>query len=186
LIAYIGSHPDLIKKWRGKIYFFNAPIPDDAVRLAVEEVEPFRTFLGSGGNVLGACLYFAKAILGCQTVAFVGADFSFGYDHKFHGWDSKYDKDLGHCMYLTDVYGIRRRTWQSYANFKGWFDYVAGQVPGIYFNCTEGGCLGSYPHGNIAAFRYVDLKDFLAMQLISEHMRDQCENPETAKHIMLF
>lgn len=186
LIAYIGSHPDLIKKWKGKIYFFNAPIPDESVKKAVEEVEPFNTFLGSGGNVLGACLYFAKAILGCQTVAFVGADFSFGYDHKFHGWDSKYDKELGHCIHLTDVYGIRRKTWQSYANFKAWFDYVAGQVPGLYFNCTEGGCLGSYPEGNIAAFRYMDLKDFISMQTISEHVRDQCENPETSKHLMLF
>lgn len=186
LIAYIGSHPDLIKKWRGKIYFFNCPVPDKTVQDELAKIEEFHTYVGTGGNVLGACLYLAKAIFGCGPIAFVGADFSFGYDYKFHGWDSKYDKTLGACIPVTDVYGIKRKTWPTYANFKAWFEYVATSVPGIYFNCTEGGCLGSYPEGNIAAFRYLDLADFFGMFQMSKHKQDQCLNPETTSRIMLF
>ncbi len=186
LLCYIGSHPDLIKKWKGRLFFFNAPIPDDAIQAAINEIEPFHIVVGSGGNVLGACLYIAKGILGCNPIAFTGADFCFGYDKRFHGWDSKYDKELGECLHLTDIYGIKRKTWPSYANFKCWFEYVACQVPGIYFNCSEGGCLGSYPEGNIAQFRYCDLSDFLEMYTMSRHLAHHCANPEDGKRIPIL
>lgn len=186
LVAYIGSHPDLIKKWRGEIYFFNACLPEGPVRKQVDDAAQFFTYLGSGGNVLGACLYFAKAVLGCSTVAYVGADFSFDYSKKFHGWDSKYDKDIGQCMRVVDVYGNRRYTWQSYYNFKCWFEYVACSVPGTYVNCTEGGILGAHPDGNISQFQYMDLVDFLAMMTMNEHVRSQCENPGQLQKLMLF
>jgi hypothetical protein len=186
LVAYIGSNPELIRKWRGEIYFFNAGIPAGKTKDAADEAAEFFTYMGSGGNVLGACLYFAKGILGCHTVAFVGADMSFGYDNKFHGWASKYDAALGHCMRVTDVYGIRRNTWQSYYNFKCWFEYVAITVPGIYYNCTEGGILGAYPEGNIQQLRYIDLKEFIEHMHINEHLRGQCEEPKTQHKIMLF
>ena len=180
LLCYVGTHPDLLSKWQGKIYFFNAPVPDEATRKGVNDVEVFNAIIGSGGNVLGASLYIARAVLGCSSVAFVGADFSFGYDYKFHGWDSKYDKSLGQCMYLTDVYGIRRKTWPSYANFKAWFDWVALNVPGVYYNCTEGGCLGAYPEGNLSAFKYLDLKDYLDVMHMNKHVREQFLNPNAS------
>ena len=186
LVAYIGSHPDLLKKWQGEIYFFNAGLPPCKARDEAEAAAEFFTYLGSGGNVLGACLYLAKAVLGCSTTAFVGADFSFGYDKKFHGWDSKYDAELGHCLRVIDVYGIKRYTWQSYHNFKCWFEWVACSVPGVYVNCTEGGTLGAFDAGNISQFKYMDLKDYLGMLNMNEHMRPQCENPKTPQNLMLF
>lgn len=194
LIAYIGSHPDLIKKWKGKIYFFNVPVPDHAIMEEIAKIESFHTCIGTGGNVLGACLYLAKAVLGCSQIAFIGADFCFASgraedgkpQHQFHAWTSKYDKNLGQFIYITDVFGIKRKTWQSYANFKAWFDYVAQSVPGIYYNCSEGGCLGSYAEGNISAFRYMDLKEFLDIQNINRHVKDQCEKPELEQKVMLF
>lgn len=186
LIAYIGSHPDLFKKWQGRIFVFNAGLPPGETKKKADEAAGFFTFLGSGGNVLGACLYFAKGILGCSTVAFVGADFSFGYDNKFHGWDSKYDKDLGLCMRVTDVYGIKRNTWRSYHAFKCWFEYVACSVPGVYYNCTEGGILGAHNEGNISQFKYCDLQEFLGMVGMREHLRPQCERPHEYHQIMLF
>ncbi len=186
LVAYIGSHPDLLKKWRGEIYYFNACLPEGKVRDECDEASQFFTYLGSGGNVLGACLYFAKAVLGCSTVAFVGADFSFDYTKKFHGWDSKYDASLGECMRVVDVYGNKRYTWQSYYNFKNWFEYVACSVPGFYINCTEGGTLGAYPDGNISQFKYMDLSDFFEMMSINEHVRSQCESPGVLQKLMLF
>lgn len=186
LVAYIGSHPDLFKKWRGKVYVFNAGLPAGKTKDEADKAAEFFTYLGSGGNVLGACLYLAKGVLGCQTTAFVGADFSFDYKNKFHGWDSKYDAALGQCLRVTDIYGIKRNTWQSYFNFKNWFEYVACSVPGFYVNCTEGGILGAYNEGNISQFKYMDLKDFIGMCRMNEHLRAQCENPDKEHNIMLF
>jgi hypothetical protein len=186
LVAYVGSNPELARKWKGEIYWFNACIPEGDTRREADEAAELYSYLGSGGNVLGACLYLARAVLGCPMVGFVGADFSFGYDKKFHAWDSKYDKELGHCLRVIDVYGIKRYTWQSYHNFKCWFEYIACAVPGIYVNCTEGGTLGAHDAGNIAQFKYMDLADYLGMLNMNEHVRPQFSTPKTPQNLMLF
>jgi hypothetical protein len=186
LLAFIGTHPRLLEKWQGEIYFFNCPIPDEAIKAAVTELEPFYTFVSTGGNVLGACLYIAKGIMGCNPIAFVGADFAFGYDKKFHSWDSKYDANLGHVVKMVDVYGNKVLSWQSYANFKAWFDWVAEKVPGIYVNCTEGGTFGAYPEGNIASVIQMPLEKFVGMSHMNEHIRGQSEHPEILDPKILF
>ena len=182
LLAFIGTHPDLLAKWQGKVLFYNAPVPRPAFMDKVDAIEKFNLYVSSGGNVLGACLYISKAILGCFTTIFVGADFSFGYDHKFHAWNSKYDAAMGHVQHATTIHGVKVPTWPSYYNFKAYFDSVALRVPGIYYNCTEGGCLGAYPEGNIAAFKYMDLKDCLAQlnmhKEMSAHMSDLTLEPK--------
>jgi hypothetical protein len=180
LIAFIGTHPRLFEKWQGEIYLFNAQVPDESYRQEIEAIEPFHTYVSNGGNVLGACLYIAKGIFGANPIAFVGADFCFSYDKKFHGWDSKYDAHLGHVLRTVDIYGQKVVSWQSYINFKCWFDYIAVRVPGVWVNCTEGGTFGAYPEGNIMAVKQMDLKDFLGMYQISEHIRGQCERPRSA------
>lgn len=186
LLAYIATSPKLLEKWQGEIYFYNCPIPDAAFETEIDKIEEFHTAVSNGGNVLGACLYIAKAFFGCNPVTFIGASFSFGYDKKFHPWESKYDASLGHCVKMTDIYGIRVLTWQSYANFKAWFDYVACKVPGIWINCSEGGCLGSYPEGNIQQLQYMDLSAFFDIYQMNEHIREQSENPETKLKKILF
>lgn len=186
LIAFIGTDPRLFDKWRGEVYFFNAPVPDKAYQAEVDAIEPFHAYISNGGNVLGACLYFAKGWLGCNPIAFVGADFAFGYDKKFHAWDSKYDKNLGYVLKAVDVYGNKVLTWQSYANFKAWFDYIAVKVPGIYINCTEGGTFGSYAEGNIMAVRQMELSQFLGMYRMHEHLKGQAENPAEPSNVILF
>jgi hypothetical protein len=186
LIAFIGTHPDLLKKWQGKIYFFNAPVPDAKHMEKVDEIEPFRTYVSSGGNVMGSCLYVAKAILGCETVAFTGADLSFGYERKFHSWDSKYDKDMGITVPMVDIYGVPVKSWMSYKNFKTWFDYISQTCPGRYFNCSEGGCLGSYREGNIRSIIQMDLKAFIAQFHANESLRETMENPQTDLKRVLF
>ena len=186
LIAFIGTSPRLLEKWQGEVYLFNCPVPDKDYEDAVKEVEVFNTMISNGGNVLGACLYIAKGIFGCNPIAFMGADFSFGYNHKFHAWDSSYDKTMGQCIQLTDIFGNRVLTWQSYANFKTWFDYIVSRVPGLWINASEGGCLGSYPHGNIRQLQYMDLSDFLKMYQMNEHLKEQCLAPEQGITKILF
>lgn len=186
LIAFIGTSPKLFEKWQGKVYLFNAPVPDPAYSKTVKEAEPFHTYVSNGGNVLGACLYIAKGIMGANPIAFMGADFAFGYDKKFHAWDSKYDKNMGRIMRTLDVYGNKVLTWQSYHNFKNWFEWVALQVSGIYINCTEGGTFGAYPEGNLMAIRQLPISEFIDMYQMHENIRESCEKPEIETNKILF
>lgn len=187
LLAWIGTHPKLLEKWQGKILFFNCNVPDPEVTKAQEESEKFAICISNGGNVLGACMYIAKAILGCVTTAFVGADFCFSYENKFHAWASKYDAKLGNVIRCVDVFGNKVLTWQSYFNFKTWFELVSMNVPGVYINCTEGGMFGSYPQGNIMSVRQQTLENFLHMVNANiKHIKPLCENPDTATRVMLF
>jgi hypothetical protein len=184
LACYIGSDPVLLEKWQGKIVFFNAPIPDRAIETAVDEIEPFNTYVSSGGNVLGACLYIAKCFLGANPIVFVGADFSFGYEisektgkPKFHSWDSKYDVGIGNAVKATDIFGNKISTWPSYYGFKSWFDCITGRVPGIWVNCTEGGLFGAYPDGNLRHIMQMKLTDLFEMYSISSGFRGQAVEP---------
>lgn len=187
LLAWIGSSPKLLEKWQGKILFYNAPVPDEEVINAQEELEVFNVFVSNGGNVLGACLNIAKAFLGCAVTAFVGADFCFGYDKRFHGWDSKYDAHMGHCISVVDIFGNKVKTWQSYNNFKAWFDNIALTVPGIYVNCTEGGTMGAYPQGNIMAIQQTPLAAFLdAFNRNVKEMKACCDNPQIEEKRIFF
>ena len=186
LIAFIGSDPELFKKWQGTIYLYNAPVPDQEYEKEIDEIEPFRLVVSSGGNVLGASMYIAKAFFGCSTIIFMGADFSFGYDRKFHSWNSSYDEKMGHCVPIFDVFGNKVPTWQSYANFKSWFDWVTINIPGQYINCTEGGCLGSYPEGNLHSIKQMDLDKCLDMLHMYRHIKDQVEKPEEAQRKIIF
>ncbi len=186
LVAFIGANAELLEKWQGEVYFFNAPVPDEDYMKRCMEIEHFDMMFSNGGNVLGSCLYFAKAILGCNPIVYVGADFSFGYDHKFHAWDSKYDKTLGNTVKATDLYGNSVHTWQSYFNFKNFFEYVAMSVPGVYINATEGGVLGAYPGGNIEQIKYMDLDDVFEMYHINDHIKPQCDDPSKEHKFILY
>lgn len=186
LIAYIGTSPRLLEKWKGKILFYNAPVPDQEFMKFIDSVEPFNVYVSNGGNVLGACLYLAKAFFGASVVGFVGADFCFSYDKKFHGWDSKYDAKLGHVMRVRDVFGLPVYTWKSYHNFKGWFEYISMTVPGFYINCSEGGTLGAYADGNIRSIIQMSIKDFVRQFTMYEEIEEQAKNPKVQEKKLLF
>lgn len=186
LLCYIATSPKLLEKWQGKVLFFNCPVPDLDYMDQVSAIDPFFQWVSTGGNVLGASLYIAKAFLGCNITALIGADFSFSYKSKFHGWDSKYDKDLGRYLKVTDVFGNKVKTWQSYHNFKAWFDWVACVVPGIYINCSEGGTFGAYNDGNIRQVMQVPLLQFLKMMNLHGHLKTQVENPIVNDQKILF
>ncbi len=186
LLAYVGANPELLQKWQGEIYFFACPVPDDKYLEEIKKIEEFYVYVGTGGNVLGACLYIAKGFLAANPIAFIGADFSFGYDSKFHAWNSKYDTNLGKCLRATDIFGNRVLTWQSYHNFKCWFDWVATVVPGIYFNCSDGGIFGAYENGNLLDVRQIPLSSFIQMYKLHEHLKEQVAKPDVNTGIILF
>lgn len=177
LLAYCASPPLLLDKWQGEILFYNCPIPSTDMMSEMGQVDPFYIYVSNGGNVLGSCLYIAKGILSGNPIGFIGADFAFSYDNKFHGWDSKYDANLGQVVKCVDIYGNKVLSWQSYQNFKGWFEWVAMVVPGLYVNCTEGGTFGSYPSGNIMSVKQMQLEDFIKMYEISENLKPSIDNP---------
>lgn len=192
LLATTLSPPILFEKWRGEVYLFNSLIPQNEMMNELNSIERFAHFVSAGGNVLGACLYIAKFFFGCDPIIFVGADFCFDYGGSFHSYETGYDK-AGVCVPWRDVYGMPRKTWPSYLNFKFFFDHVACNVPGNYINCSEG-LLGAYPEGNIRQFQYKSLKDALVPYVMSEkvilqdvkdpkkqqdlYLKDVWENPE--------
>jgi len=170
----------------GPIKFFNCPVPDPQVTAEFKAIEEFNCYVSSGGNVLGACAYMAKAWAGANPICFVGADFAFSYTKKFHGWDSSYDKDIGNCLRATDIYGHKVLTWQSYFNFSQFFAWLACNVPGLYINCTEGGIMGAYPEGNIHQIMQMDLKKLIRMYSINEDMKSQCMEPQLPDNRILY
>lgn len=186
LLAFIGTHPELLAKWRGEVFFFNCPIPDPKIVEEFDEIEKFHTYVSTGGNVLGAATYIAKAILGCPVICWLGANFAFSYQDKFHGWDSKYDANLGQYFKTLDVYGVPVKTWRSYANFKAFFEHISINVPGIWINCTEGGTLGATPQGNIRQIRQMDLADAIDMFSMNRHTQESCENPAVDERKILY
>lgn len=186
LLCYVGTSPRLLEKWQGKVLFFNCPIPDEHLMAEIQAVDSFNQWVSTGGNVLGATLYIAKGWLGSPIVAFVGADFSFSYDRKFHGWSSKYDKTMGHAIRTRDVFGVPVYTWGSYHNFKCWFDWVTMTVPGIYYNCTEGGTFGAYENGNIRSVIQTALSDFLRQMNMYKELEAQAKSPRIEEKKILF
>ncbi len=186
LLCYIGTSPRLLEKWQGEVYFFNAPVPDQEYTKFVDDIELFNTYVSNGGNVLGACLYIAKAFFGASVVGFIGADFCFSYMKQFHAWNSKYDAKLGNVMRVTDVFGNSVYTWRSYYNFKGWFEFVSLSVPGIYYNCSEGGTLGAYREGNIRSIHQLPLKEFLRQMNMYDEIKEQALNPKVNEKKLLF
>lgn len=187
LITTVLSNPKLLEKWQGKIFFFKTG--SSAVENYTKRVDPSKVPLFSvGGNVLGASLYFAKAILGAGDIVFIGADFCFSYDHKFHAWDSQYDQQFKGVVPCTDIFGNRVFSWMSYVNFKSFFEYIAcggmGSNPQIFINATEGGILGSYPEGNIRQIKQMSLKEVLHVYTMHKKIPELMNNKE--KEIVLF
>lgn len=166
LVTALHCNPRLHKRWKGRILWFDTALPGMNESINDKRLEDFRLVFETGGNTLGACHYMAKAILGGSPLIFVGADFSFSHDRKFHPFDSPYDKKFSGVVPAMDVFGYKVATWPSYFGFKAWFEHVAmggiqGNTPGTYINATEGGILGAYPDGNMMQIQQRRLADVL-------------------------
>ena len=159
LIAYVASDPRLWGLWKGDLYLFNSLIPDPKLMQEMKAIEHFSHYMSSGGNAGGACFYTAKAVLCADPILFVGVDMCFDYDNTFHSYKTQYDT-LGNYIQWWDVYGMPRKTWNSYLNFKFWFDDRVMKIPGNYINCSEG-LLGAYREGILRHYKYISLPDAL-------------------------
>lgn len=190
LIAYHGTHPEFLKRWQGPIKFYSTP------SATMELSKEFQTIIDStkipgfnvGGNVMGAALYFARAILGCSVPIFMGMDLCFSYNRKFHPWDCWYNEKFSGVIPWTDIFGNRVYTWNSYFGFKNWFDYIAvggnGNNPHLIINATEGGILGSYPEGNIKQIIQLDLATALHLFNMSDRLPDQLKQSAEQMHLL--
>jgi len=185
LLSYVGTNPRLWANWLGEKIWFQSVLPNADLREKMKKIEPFELYISSGGNVLGGSFYAAKAIFGCNPVIFMGADFSFSYDHKFHSFDSKYDT-MGQVLNVRDIYGNKVKTWASYYNFKSWFDLKSMHVPGVYINCSDG-CMGAYEQGNIMSIIQKHIEDVLESYRVSDRLKENIENLDTTENgIVLF
>lgn len=188
LITTVLACPELLDRWQGEIYFYktgSSVIDNYSKRVDPSKIPTFSV----GGNVLGASLYFAKAILGAGPIIFIGADFCFSYDHKFHGWDSQYDSQFRGVIPVTDIFGNRVFTWPSYFNFKCFFDFISaggmGKNPQLFINATEGGLLGAYPEGNIRQIHQISLKEALHIFTMHTKLPNLLKN-SNKQEIVLF
>lgn len=148
LFAYCATDPEALAKWQGEIYFFNSVIPADDIVKAQEAIEPFRHYVSTGGNVTGCSTYIAKVLMGANPIIWVGCNYSFSYDRRFHPWKTAGMK-MGNVTRCMDIYGNSVPSWQSYINFARFLHYLACTIPGTYINASEEGILGAYPEGLI-------------------------------------
>lgn len=189
LVTATHCNPVMHEKWKGKILWYDTSFHElnEAVYEVFPKFKEFPLVFQTGGNTLGACHYMAKGILGASPIIFVGADFAFSYDKKFHPFDSPYDSKFEGLMPATDIYGNRVYTWPSYYGFKTWFEFQAmgGQTntPGTHINCTEGGILGAYPNGNIMPIRQRMLADVLAEYNLHKKLPDALKD-KTRKWVL--
>lgn len=168
LLASIASDPKLFDLWQGELFLFNFLLPDQQLREEINKIERMSHYISAGGNALGACMYVAKAVMGSPQIIYVGADFCFDHDMKFHSYGTHYD-NAGQTVPWRDVYSLPRRTWNSYLGFKFWFDHIACSVPGHWISCSEG-IMGAYPEGIIRQFQYMPLKNALYPHKITEEV----------------
>jgi hypothetical protein len=190
LIAYHGTHPKFLERWKGTVLYYATPSATMELSKNLKEIIDYTKLpcFSVGGNVMGAALYFARAILGCSIPIFMGMDLCFSYNRKFHPWDCWYNENFAGVMPWTDIYGNRVYTWASYFGFKNWFDFIAsggnGNNAQIFINATEGGIMGSYPEGNIKQIIQLDLATTLHMFNMSDLMPSQLEKSKEQVHIL--
>ena len=181
LIAGLVAHPDLIKIWKGPIYFFNVTIPDQKYMEEMPKITRNRWVYSVGGNTFGASMYHAAWIWGSNPLALIGADFAFDYMHKFHSWDSQYDKKFQGVIPCVDIFGNRVFSWPSYQNFRCWTEFQAlggGSGHNLeMINCTEGGTLGAYPDGNIVQIKQMALGQFIDSYTRWRKLKETLDKP---------
>lgn len=192
LVAYHATHPEFIRRWKGPIYWFTTPPASQELQAEMAKHVDNSKLPGFnvGGNVMGAALYFSRAILGSSVPIFIGMDLCFSYNHKFHPWDCWYNEKFSGVMPCTDIYGNRVYTWQSYFGFKNWFDHMAcggnGNNTQLWINATEGGILGAYPEGNIQQIIQMDLRVALHMFNMYAIMPEMIQNSADGRMHLLF
>lgn len=176
LICNTCINPKVLSEWKGKVLFFNtmANVPEYQ-KAAEEKCKDLVTF-NQGGSVTGACLYMARAILGCGPIAFVGLDLAYSKAGMYYPWNDEmtHQSKIPNATAMTDIYGDRVITDGSWLSFKSWIEFTAcgGSIGAKhnFYNCTEGGILGAHPQGNLRKLMPMDLKQFLDMVDATRHM----------------
>jgi len=77
-------------------------------------------------------------------------------------------------------------TWQSYHNFKLWFDVLAQRVPGIYINASDAGTMGAYREGNIRQILQLNIDEVYDMFRLYHKKMDQAQTPEKENNLLFI
>lgn len=190
LVAGLVTPPELIKRWKGKVRFFNATIPDEVFMNRMPKITKNQWVYSVGGNTFGAAMYHAAWVWGCRELALVGADFAFDYMHQFHAWDTPYDQQFSGLVPCTDVYGNRVYSWPSYQNFRMWTEFQAqGSFANHHVrivNCTEGGTLGAYPHGNVMWVQQMTLADWVDQSVRWRKYKEEVERRKPGEYLVMW
>jgi hypothetical protein len=162
LLADASISPKVLKKWKGKIYFFRASVDSNIKK--DREITDFEDRISCGGNVMGG-LYAIALGMGCKKIVFVGMDLSNGMN--IHGQCPQYaDGTIDYWfknktyVIFVDISGRGTMTTPSMYMYKIWFDYHSCVIRNIeHINATEGGILGAYPQGNLQSIKQMRLAD---------------------------
>lgn len=150
------SHPDVVKRWKGKTYFYISDIAQELLPNVAHTMSLLlrRTVINTGGHCGGFCWNLA-VYLGCKTIGMIGMDLSYkttfpieqtAYYKQYanaHKNDSKKIVDcfrlykhpfFGTGCYTDYVFDSYEESWRS------WFKLM-GEKGVRTINATEGGIL---------------------------------------------
>lgn len=155
LLCDIIAHPDVLKKWKGKKYFFRSHAVEG---LSFDEFTDFKDYISCGGNSLGAGYSIAHG-MGCKRIVFVGMDLSNGSNWHTNYADGWVNKLTGCDSFFTnDIRGKGVFSLVRMHMYKMFYDVNACNHPEVeHINATQGGILGAYLEGNLKTIKQMRL-----------------------------
>jgi len=157
LICDVATNPEIVKNWKGPIYFFIINNPcidlDNENKTFVERhksLSGVSTSLVVGGNVGSAGLSFLLSVRNCRRVHLYGHEFSWQKDGDFYC--GGIHKDMAEKRILTekrsgtlyekkDMNGNVIYTNMSLLTFLDWYKDVMKLYPDVIINHTAAGLL---------------------------------------------
>ncbi len=155
LVAPSVASPTTLEAWKGDVVFYNKFAPDISSLVRISKANPHLGMLIPGGSVLTVGLDLAFR-MGADPIAFIGQDLSYppGVDayskSTIYGEMSMEQINIGREDTIiddTDIFGRPVKALKSMFVTKQWMEWAFVNFnrgyPARYFNCTEGGVVGT-------------------------------------------
>lgn len=138
-------HPNMVKNWKGKMYFLPMGCSDEQVQAEVVKVLGATQTVPGCGNAFNEAVFISWTIFHCRNFIFVGSELSWPVGEKYYvdGKHSNDEEDEGIGKFQhPDIYGNIVITTAGHFVFKVWLEDLASKAPGVFINATEAGILG--------------------------------------------